>query len=201
MSMNVFGTFEIRGTTVSEADARGAHGTNSVRPDYFRTLGIPLLEGRTFTADEARNGSAAIMNEAAAQLFWPAGGAVGAEVRLELGGGADWTTVVGVVGNAIAGGLTRSRDEPLFYWPLALDSIPGGNTPPVIVRAIDDPAVAIASLRAAVRDLDPEIAIANVLLTETALANSIDAPRFNMALLIAFAVVGLVDLRRRSSAL
>ena len=145
--------------------------------------------------------SAAIMNEAAAQLFWPAGGAVGAEVRLELGGGADWTTVVGVVGNAIAGGLTRSRDEPLFYWPLALDSIPGGNTPPVIVRAIDDPAVAIASLRAAVRDLDPEIAIANVLLTETALANSIDAPRFNMALLIAFAVVGLVDLRRRSSAL
>lgn len=55
----------------------------------------------------------------------------------------------------------------------------GGSAPPtllVIVRAIDDPAVAIAALRAAVRDLDPEIAIDNVLLTEKALASSIDAP-------------------------
>ena len=40
--------------------------------------------------------------------------------------------------------------------------------------------------------LDPEIAIANVLLTETAIANTIDAPRFNMALLAAFAVIALV---------
>jgi putative ABC transport system permease protein len=62
----------------------------------------------------------------------------------------------------------------------------------VIVRAVDDPAVAIASLRAALRDLDPEIAIANVLLTETALASSIDAPRFNMALLTAFATITVV---------
>ncbi|HEU4619301.1 MAG TPA: FtsX-like permease family protein [Gammaproteobacteria bacterium] len=42
------------------------------------------------------------------------------------------------------------------------------------------------------RELDPEIAIENVLLTETALASSIDAPRFNMALLTAFAVITLV---------
>jgi len=47
-------------------------------------------------------------------------------------------------------------------------------------------------LRAATRELDPEIAISNVLLTETALAGTIDAPRFNMALLIAFALIGLV---------
>jgi putative ABC transport system permease protein len=43
-----------------------------------------------------------------------------------------------------------------------------------------------------VQALDPEIAIANVLLTETALANTIDAPRFNMALLTAFAIIALV---------
>jgi putative ABC transport system permease protein len=50
----------------------------------------------------------------------------------------------------------------------------------------------MAALRAAVRELDPEIAITNLLLTETALAGTIEGPRFNMALLTAFAVIGLV---------
>jgi putative ABC transport system permease protein len=62
----------------------------------------------------------------------------------------------------------------------------------LIVRAAGDPAVAIAAVRAAVRELDPEIAVQNVLMTETALANSIDGPRFNMALLTAFAGLALV---------
>jgi len=61
-----------------------------------------------------------------------------------------------------------------------------------IVRSADDPAVAIASVRGAVRALDPEIAVASVALLETTLASTIDAPRFNMALLTAFAVIGLV---------
>jgi putative ABC transport system permease protein len=62
----------------------------------------------------------------------------------------------------------------------------------LIVRAAGDPAVAIAALRTAVRELDPEIAIPNLVLTETALAGSIDGPRFNMALMAAFALIGLV---------
>jgi ABC-type antimicrobial peptide transport system permease subunit len=49
----------------------------------------------------------------------------------------------------------------------------------------------MASLRTAARELDPEVAVQDVLLTETALANTIDAPRFNMALLTAFAVIAL----------
>src|SRR5690606_6471417 len=142
---------------------RAPHGTNSVRPNYFRTLGIPLLEGRTFTADEGRSGAAVIVNQAAAQHFWPAGGAVGAEIKLT--GGPGWTTVVGVVGNVIAGGLMQSRDAPLLSSPFRADGMVTGGTAPLtlllIVRAIDDPAVTIASLRAAVRDLDPEIAIDN----------------------------------------
>jgi putative ABC transport system permease protein len=151
-----------------------------------------LLEGRTFTADEARRGAAIIVNQAAAQQFWPAGGAIGAQIKLLS---RDWTTVVGVAGNVIAGGLTARRDAPLFYLPLTFDRMwsgSGATSLLLIVRAIDDPAVAIASLRAAVRDLDPEVAVDSVLLTETALASSIDAPRFNMALLTAFAIVTLV---------
>ena len=78
--------------TLSEADARAPQGFNTVRPGYFATVGIRLLEGRTFTAEEARAGAVVLVNEAAARHFWPDGGALGGEVKW----GRDWSTVVGI---------------------------------------------------------------------------------------------------------
>jgi putative ABC transport system permease protein len=183
--------FEIRGVTLSEADATAPRAVNSVRPDYFETLGIRLLEGRTFTADDLRSGGAMIVNQAAANHFWPDGNALGAEVKW----GRDWTTVVGITETVLSGGLTQERDVPHLYLPAKQERLLPGLGPPsltLILRAAGDSAVAIASLRAATRELDPEIAIPSVLLTETALAASIQGPRFNMALLAAFAVIALV---------
>jgi putative ABC transport system permease protein len=183
------GTWGIRGVTLSEADIRAPRGYNSVRPDYFATLGIRLLEGRTFTDDEMRVGSVAlIINRAAAERFWPAGDALGSEVMWAPN---YWLTVVGVVDNTVAGGLTQ-RDTPQFYMRFSLAGTPVDQGLVLLVRAAGDPAVAIAAVRAATREIDPEIAIPNILLTETALASTIDAPRFNMALLIAFALIALV---------
>jgi putative ABC transport system permease protein len=183
--------FEIRGVTLSEPDARAARAFNFVRPDYFSTLGVRLLEGRNFTADELHSGAAIIVNRAAAQRYWPDGGALGAEVQWN----GDWSTVVGIVDNVLVSTQTRSRDTPQFYFPWEADDVPSFiGAPPtamIMVRAAGDPAVAIASLRGAMQALDPEIAIQNVLLTETALAATIDVPRFNMALLTAFAVTAL----------
>jgi len=183
--------FEIRGVTLSEAEAQAPRMTNSARPDYFGTLGIRLLDGRTFTADEARDGTVMLVNEAAARHFWPDGNALGGEVKWAL----SWLTVIGVTDNVISGGLTQRRDAPQFYLPLKQERLPPNAGPPIltlIVRAAGDPAVAMASLRSAIRELDPEIAVPNLLPTETALASSIEGPRFNMALLTAFALVGLV---------
>jgi putative ABC transport system permease protein len=182
--------FEIRGVTISEADLQAGRMINNVRPDYFSTLGVAVLEGRTFTVDEVRDGAAMIVNRAAAEHFWPDGGALGAEVKW----GQSWSTVVGVVDNVLAGSLMRSIDTPQFYFPYRADLAFGGapQTMLLIVRASEDPAIAIAATRAAVQAIDPEVAVANVLLTETALANTIDTPRFNMALLTAFALIALV---------
>jgi putative ABC transport system permease protein len=182
--------FEIRGVTLSEADTAVSRGFNSVRPDYFDTLGLRLLQGRTFTTDEARNGGVILINQAAAKYFWPDGEALGTEVKW----GRDWSTVIGVTDNVIAGGLTQQRDAPMFYLPSKQERLLPGLGPPnltLIVRAAGDSAVATASLRTAVRELDPEIAISSILLTETALAGSIQGPRFNMVLLAAFAVIAL----------
>jgi putative ABC transport system permease protein len=187
----VSGEFEVRGATVSEADVQAPKPVNSVRPDYFATLGIRLLEGRTFTADEARDGTGVMLvDEATAQHFWPDGDALGAEVRM----GSVWRTVIGVVSN-VASSPMLQRDMWQFYTPSKQERLFPGAGPPsltLIVRAAGDPAVAMAALRSAARELDPEIAIPSVLLTETALANTYEAPRFNMALLTAFAAIALV---------
>jgi hypothetical protein len=189
-NMTGSGGLEIRGGTVSEADARTPVAFNYVRPDYFSALGIRLLEGRTFTADELRSGSAVIINRAAADRYWPDGNALGGELKWR-----DWGTVVGIVDDVVMGGL-RSRRAPQLYWPFEAARVPSmiGATPTLvlIVRAADDPAGVIAQIRAATQALDPEIAIPSMLLTETALAGTIAEPRFNMALLTAFAAIALV---------
>jgi putative ABC transport system permease protein len=186
------GTLEIRGVTLSEVDAHGARQVSDVRPDFFSTLGIRMLEGRTFTADEQRSGAALIVNRAAARHFWPDGNALGGEVKW----GRDWATVVGVVDDVASGGFIRGKDNPQFYLPYKSKTAPTtlGRPPSMtlIVRAAGDPAVAMESLRTATRALDAEIAIPSVELTETGLAGTIDGPRFNMALLTAFAVIALV---------
>jgi putative ABC transport system permease protein len=183
---------ETRGSPPRNASATAAHGFNHVRANFFDVLGIPL-QGRTFAADEVRSGKVVIVNRAAAERYWPGGDAIGAEMRW---GEPEWRTVVGVAGNVIAGGLTRPTDEPQFYFPFDVERVPMtfGSPPTVtlMVRAAEDPASVIAAVRAATQALDPEIAITNVLLTETAFAGTIDGPRFNMALLAAFAVLALV---------
>jgi putative ABC transport system permease protein len=185
---------EIRGATLSEADARVPIGLNYVRPNYFSTLGIGMHEGRTFTDDEVRSGSAIVINRAAVKRFWPEGNAVGSEVKR----GQNWETVVGVVDDVVAGGLMSPPEGPRFYSPFSSERVPGGfaNGPPpsvvLIARATGDPADAIAAVRAETSALDPEIAVSSVVMVETALANTIAAPRFNMVLLAAFALIGLV---------
>jgi hypothetical protein len=74
-----------------------------VMPGYFRTLRIPLLEGRDFTSKDAGRGAAPVMivSEAFARATWPGERAIGRRVRLisREGGDAPWREVVGVVGD------------------------------------------------------------------------------------------------------
>ncbi len=185
------GRLEIAGATLADADARAAYAVNFVRPDYFSTLDIRLLEGRTFTLDEVRSGAAVIVSRGAAERFWPEGNAVGAQLR--WGSSA---TVVGVVDNVVYGESMQGSDAPYFYWPFDAERAPtNAGQPPsltLIVRAAGDPAGAIAALRTATAALDPEIAIASVVTSETAFAFTIAGPAFNMMLLTAFAAIALV---------
>jgi predicted permease len=182
--VQAFGAIEVGGGAPVGSQAGATTAFNPVRPEYFRTLGIRLIEGRTFTPDELRSHGVVIVSRAAAARHWPEGTALGSELKWQ-----QWTaTVIGVVDDVVVGGLAARRDAVQFYWPLLATPI---WRPTLIVRAAGDPGAVIASVRAAAQALDPDIVV-NVTPTEAWLASSIDGPRFNMALLIAFAVIALV---------
>ena len=88
---------------------------NKVSPDYFRTLGIPLLSGRDFTtADADTSAPVAIVTRALAQRYWPNESPLGKRLRLR----ETWMRVVGVVGDIKYRSLTESPGM-LFYVPFA----------------------------------------------------------------------------------
>jgi predicted permease len=95
---------------------------NIVTADYFQTLGVPLLRGRTFSPAEMQNGAVApvaIIDEAAAKKFWPDGDAIGKHLRTsgrESDGKSIEMEVVGVVADVSEGIIARSL-EPHLYLP------------------------------------------------------------------------------------
>ncbi len=70
-------------------------------PGLFRTLGVPMQEGRDFSAAEAADTAArvAVIGRTLAATLWPGGSALGKRVRVDLDGGPAWVTVVGVAGD------------------------------------------------------------------------------------------------------
>ncbi len=173
------------------------HGsTREVTPGYFRTLRIPLLRGRDFTAaDRESVPKVAIVNQALARLAWPQGDALGK--RLAYTGddetGPDWIEVVGVAGDVRLGHLEDDEARPGFYLPMAQSELMGGNlSAAVVVRSAGDPSVLAGSLRRAVRGIDPRLPVFAVATMEEIRASSTATARFNMLLLTALGVIGLV---------
>ncbi|MFZ0863056.1 MAG: ABC transporter permease [Candidatus Sulfotelmatobacter sp.] len=171
--------------------------------DYFRTMRIPLLDGRYFTADDRSNSSPVIIvNQSMARHCWPGQRAVG--MRMHIGSPQrrlPWTTVVGVVADTKMG----SRDEPSddqFYTPAEqpatlYDTEPTGKlTDPasgyITLRSALPPEQMTQTLRSAIAEIDPLLALRRVEAMDDAISN-VEAPRrFNTDLITAFAAGALL---------
>jgi predicted permease len=163
--------------------------------EYFRAMGIPLREGRYFTAeDRATSLPVVIVNESMAKHRWPGQSAIGK--RLHAGGPKNslpWATVVGVVGNTKLGSRDEA-DSDQWYVPVeqpatlnfTLDS---GY---IVLRTGAAPEQLIRSLREAVAEVDPQLDLQPIQ-TMTDVMSASEAPRrFNTDLITAFAVAALV---------
>jgi predicted permease len=166
-----------------------------VTPGYFETLGVRLLEGRTFTeADRADTEPVAIVNEAFARKYWAGESAVGK--RLGIGGGSDssWTRVVGVVGDIRHNGVT-AEVKPGFYVSLAQAEFAHGFTPAsmtLAIRTAVEPESLVPQVKAIVGRLDPKVPLSEIRSLEEVVGSAVAPSRFTMALLVAFSALALL---------
>src|ERR1700733_471589 len=138
------------------------HGRNIVSSNYFRVLGIPLLEGRLFSDEDGSGKPAvAVINRSMARHFWLSESAIGKRFKQVLPGmDRNWTTVVGIVGDVI-----YNRDGvsvPVFYCPERQWYFTERQ---VIVRTKDDPKALITAVREKMQSIDqtlPRFEIATV---------------------------------------
>lgn len=135
----------------------------SIGPGYFDTLRMPLVEGRDFTARDGTDAPFVIVvNETMARRYWPGRSSLGGRVKI----GDRWAEVVGVAGDAKYSSISES---PRAFMYLAVDQSyrPGMR---LIVRAPGDAETVAASVRQAVRRVDPGLPLFDVQTIEQHLA-------------------------------
>ena len=158
-----------------------------VTPGYFEAMGIPIVEGREFTADDhnSRLGSL-IISESIKQEYWPDASALGKRITTQ---GAP-ARVVGVVGDVHDTGLEIPAEQ--FAYKPMLDSVGGGVRPMMmVVRTEVDPSVLASGIRSAVEELDPVLPITDLQPMEALLQDSLSRTSFTMSLLVLAAVIAL----------
>jgi predicted permease len=135
-------------------------------PGYFRALGIPILEGRTFEPlDPGRAPREVVLGRSVVARYWPRESAIGKRVRMAPVG--EWYTVVGVAGDVRGTALDQPPDE-IVYLPLvvtlggrAMGMDPERSWTPrdvaFVTRSAGDPATVGGQAERAIRQLDPEV--------------------------------------------
>jgi putative ABC transport system permease protein len=157
-------------------------------PNYFRTMGIPILKGREFTRQDTVSAPGVIViNETMARAFWPREDPVGRAIRL---GGSDGPrlTVVGVVGDVHYLGL----DAPVrrqFFRPYQQAGWPVMN---IVARTVNAPAMFAPAIKKALASVMPDRPVSGAQTMEEVVHDSTGSRRFPMLLLSVFSVLALV---------
>jgi len=163
--------------------------TNVVSEDYFHTLGVPLIEGRTFTtADRPTTGTVMVINKAMADRYWPNGGAVGAQVHIgPPNPTAPWITIVGIVGD-VRNDPTSLRADPMMFLPTRQDM--SGNQ--FIVRTARDPLAVAPAVHRLLKELDPTLPITDVATMTSVIGDRYAARRLPVVLMGGFGALALL---------
>jgi predicted permease len=178
-----------------EAPGRGAKGDWQVASDgALEALGERVVRGRAFTAaDTADSEQVGLVNETMARTYWPDGDAIGGRFRMGSNGSRPWVTVVGVVADVRHNGVTVPIKEK-FYRPASQFHRSTGFPPrtmSVVLRAEGDPVRFAGALRAAVREVDPNVPLAAVRPMTEVVETALATPRLAGAVLAVFAALAL----------
>jgi predicted permease len=164
-----------------------------VTRDYFRTMGIRLIEGRAFGPTDARGtGGVVLINQTMAKLFWPNRSPIGDRIKAPSDK-APWLTIVGVVADVKQGGLDHKTGTEVYFLADQAQESVGGTalTMYVVMRTPRDPMSLAAAARSEIRRLDPSLPVSSVEPMTRVVYESVAQPRFIAFLVLIFAVVAL----------
>lgn len=186
---NVTTSFLIEGAPVVPLAERPDAGERAVTPAYFETMGIPVLKGRSFTAQDRDNTPRVIIvNEALASRYWPNQDVIGKRLGFEEDPSKQaWREIVGVVGNVKHKAL-EAEANPEVYFPY--QQLPK-NFMSVVVRTSSDPVSMIPAIRSQVFTIDKDQPVFDIMTMDQRLAKSVASSRFVMLLLGSFSVLAL----------
>jgi putative ABC transport system permease protein len=154
-------------------------------PNYFRTLGIPLLRGRHFTdADTRGTPMVAIVNETMARRYFPDEDPIGQQLNMV----GRSMTIIGIVAD-VQPLRVGEPVEPEVYWPYR--QRPRLATW-LLIRTASDPASAIRPIEQRLKALDPDMEVSTFQTMEELVGRQLVRPRFNMSLMGVLASVALV---------
>lgn len=153
-----------------------------ISPGYFQALHLPLIEGRFFSNDDTGR-SDAVISALTAKTLWPGKDPIGRQFTH----GDDKEkpfTVIGVVGNARTISLAKP-DPMMVYVPYWYRSETGAG---LVLRTRQDPTGMANAIRKTIWSVDPAVAVPMVRTLGGMVADSVDNRRFEMDLLLLFAV-------------
>jgi len=182
--------FAIEGRPFDSSNLTSA-GWQMADANYFRTLGIPVVQGRDLTAQDTDEKSpiVAIINEAMARRFWPNENPIGRRITLGLPRPDNpWVTIVGIAKD-LPHRAIDSPPEPDWYLSRALGP---QRDRYLFVRTAGDPTNLAAAIRSQVSAIDREQPVTNIKAMRDVIAETIAPRKFNMLLFGLFAAISLV---------
>jgi putative ABC transport system permease protein len=175
------------GSTVPRSEQPSAN-FRMVGPDFFRTMGITIVRGRAFRAEEKRSDGAlpALVSASTAARVWPAQEAIGKRFDRGIPGERAFE-IVGIAADARITSLDRTPPLMVYvpYWWRSRPSVS------LIIRTAVDPGSLMSSVRRTVHGIDPDIAVGEARPLEQLVDRSLAARRYQMQLFIAFGAVAL----------
>jgi putative ABC transport system permease protein len=168
-----------------------------VTPDYFKTMGIALRQGRALQAsDDANAPPVVVINETMAHSFWPNESPLGKRIQLLLGESKKGALaeIVGVVRDVSLRQLNEETPPEAFYSQAQGQVVVGWTaiTVNLVVRTIAEPLALAGAVRREAQALDSAAPVWDVSTVEQTLSQEVAQPRFNLILLGLFAVVALL---------
>jgi putative ABC transport system permease protein len=180
-------TLEIEGQppAVKESD-KIALPLRAVTPDYFKLMGMALMEGREFrSTDDDKAANVAIVNQSFARRYFPQGNTIGRKFWLS-GRDKPGTAIVGEIANGRTDDLTKDASPEIYLSLWQANAF----SKHLVVRTTADPRAVVVAVERELRSVDPTAAIENVKTLEQIRDESLASRTFAMHLLTGFSVVG-----------